>query len=90
LALAVPLSRFTSRVGGGSAFFVRPLGRVYYFMSTPKNPNIELQAVALTTMLKNADEFDHHQIEKLRALKAELDIIFPPDKKIMRVESIHR
>ena len=24
LALAVPLSRFTSRVGGGSAFFVRP------------------------------------------------------------------
>ena len=25
LALAVPLSRFTSRVGGGSAFFVRPL-----------------------------------------------------------------
>jgi hypothetical protein len=25
LALAVPLSRFTSRVGGGSAFFVRLL-----------------------------------------------------------------
>jgi len=25
LSLAVPLSRFTSRVGGGSAFFVRPL-----------------------------------------------------------------
>jgi hypothetical protein len=25
LALAAPLSRFTSRVGGGSAFFVRPL-----------------------------------------------------------------
>jgi hypothetical protein len=25
LALAVPLSRFTSRVGGGSAFYVRPL-----------------------------------------------------------------
>src|ERR1035438_10314672 len=25
LALAVPLSRFTSRVGGGSAFFVRPM-----------------------------------------------------------------
>ena len=24
MALAVPLSRFTSRVGGGSAFFVRP------------------------------------------------------------------
>ena len=26
LALAVPLSRFTSRVGGGSAFYVRRLG----------------------------------------------------------------
>src|SRR5450631_2434585 len=26
LALAVPLSRFTSRVGGGSAFFVSGLG----------------------------------------------------------------
>jgi hypothetical protein len=26
LALAVPLSRFTSRVGGGSAFFVRQHG----------------------------------------------------------------
>src|SRR5664279_4615333 len=25
LALAVPLSRFTSQVGGGSAFYVRPL-----------------------------------------------------------------
>ena len=25
MALAVPLSRFTSRVGGGSTFFVRPL-----------------------------------------------------------------
>ena len=25
MALAVPLSRFTSRVGGGSAFFVRPI-----------------------------------------------------------------
>jgi hypothetical protein len=27
LALAVPLSRFTPLVGGGSAFFVRPLPR---------------------------------------------------------------
>jgi len=28
LARSVPLSRFTSRVGGGSAFFVRPRGCV--------------------------------------------------------------
>jgi hypothetical protein len=31
LALSVPLSRFTSQVGGGSAFFVRRLGRVLGF-----------------------------------------------------------
>ncbi len=28
MALAVPLSRFTPRVGGGSAFFVRPIHRM--------------------------------------------------------------
>src|SRR5665647_1262905 len=33
LALAVPLSRFTSRVGGGSAFYVRPH---YTLMKTHK------------------------------------------------------
>jgi hypothetical protein len=32
LALAVPLSRFTPRVGGGSAFFVRPLRPHTIFM----------------------------------------------------------
>ena len=32
MALAVPLSRFTPRVGGGSAFFVRP--QQLHFMST--------------------------------------------------------
>ena len=29
MALAVPLSRFTPQVGGGSAFFVRPLGTLF-------------------------------------------------------------
>src|ERR1039458_7070420 len=29
LALAVPLSRFTSRVGGGSAFYVRRHSHIY-------------------------------------------------------------
>ena len=32
MALSVPLSRFTSRVGGGSAFFVRPHERVEIFL----------------------------------------------------------
>jgi len=31
LALAVPLSRFTPRVGGGSAFFVRPHSHVMHY-----------------------------------------------------------
>jgi len=39
LALAVPLSRFTSRVGGGSAFYVRLLG-AHYFMSDDINQQI--------------------------------------------------
>ena len=33
MALAVPLSRFTSRVGGGSAFYVRCHRHAIYFMS---------------------------------------------------------
>ena len=33
MALAVPLSRFTSQVGGGSAFFVRHRGHALSFMS---------------------------------------------------------
>jgi hypothetical protein len=53
-------------------------------------PNITLQAVSLTEMLKKAEQLDQNEIEKLRALKAELDAIFPPKQKIMRVETIHR
>jgi hypothetical protein len=33
LALSVPLSRFTPRVGGGSAFFVRLLERMRIFIA---------------------------------------------------------
>ena len=33
MALSVPLSRFTSLVGGGSAFFVRHRGHALSFMS---------------------------------------------------------
>ena len=40
MALSVPLSRFTSRVGGGSAFFVRPL-RAFTIMSRPVQPTDE-------------------------------------------------
>ena len=32
MARSVPLSRFTSRVGGGSAFFVRPLRAMKHFI----------------------------------------------------------
>jgi hypothetical protein len=55
LALAVPLSRFTSQVGGGSAFFVRQqlimktflvvclfllAGVIGYFLPTPISPHL--------------------------------------------------
>ena len=33
LALAVPLSRFASQVGGGSAFYVRPTRAMRYFIT---------------------------------------------------------
>src|SRR5208282_585936 len=36
LALSVPLSRFTPRVGGGSAFYVRRLAASYDFTSAQK------------------------------------------------------
>src|ERR1035438_3837399 len=42
LALAVPLSRFTSRVGGGSAFFVR---RHYTLMKTKPNKTYQIAAL---------------------------------------------
>jgi len=35
LARSVPLSRFTSQVGGGSAFFVRPLRAHAYYSVHP-------------------------------------------------------
>ena len=37
MALSVPLSRFTSRVGGGSAFFVR---RIERYENLPDNKRI--------------------------------------------------
>ena len=43
MAIAVPLSRFTSLVGGGSAFFVRPLAHMTF-----KKPSSE---VAFATVL---------------------------------------
>ena len=47
MALSVPLSRFTPQVGGGSAFFVRPLGHVY-----GKHPN---KFIAKMRMLDHLD-----------------------------------
>src|ERR1035437_10983251 len=51
LALAVPLSRFTSRVGGGSAFYVRLLH--FYEKHTP-HPIIGLASLRL---FKDAGDF---------------------------------
>ena len=44
MALSVPLSRFTSRVGGGSAFYVRPHYTTKYMNY---NPTLDIIAVVL-------------------------------------------
>src|ERR1035438_7724869 len=53
LALAVPLSRFTSRVGGGSAFFVRQHSRIYM---TPRSLS-KLAAILWIILLLSAAVF---------------------------------
>src|SRR5208282_249811 len=55
LALSVPLSRFTSQVGGGSAFFVRPLDT---FMKT--KIIIVWSVIALLTIVAVLEVFDLH------------------------------
>jgi hypothetical protein len=46
LALAVPLSRFTSQVGGGSAFFVRRIERVAMNLSNPELKDLVIEVAA--------------------------------------------
>ena len=43
MALSVPLSRFTSRVGGGSAFFVRRLRATLLMKKKPKTKAVREQ-----------------------------------------------
>ena len=52
MALSVPLSRFTSRVGGGSAFYVRPLDHAKHKnTNTPKIKGIHIFISWLTFTL---------------------------------------
>jgi hypothetical protein len=57
MALVVPLSRFTPRVGGGSAFFVRP----HYAMST-KLPLDERHPLC-GTWIASSDDTDDYGVE---------------------------
>ena len=54
MALAVPLSRFTSRVGGGSAFYVRRLERMHSLLTKrieiPWTPVLKGLAVLLSSL----------------------------------------
>jgi hypothetical protein len=59
--LAVPLSRFTSRVGGGSAFFVRH-PRATTFMTKKKT---EFPKIYLVTWSKSQDCFHYDMIDDL-------------------------
>ena len=51
MALAVPLSRFTSRVGGGSAFFVRPTRTIMKILT------LTWLCLALTTAFASAADY---------------------------------
>ena len=51
MALSVPLSRFTSQVGGGSAFFVRPHASTKYNMKTKYMIKTITLTIALFTAL---------------------------------------
>ena len=84
MALSVPLSRFTSRVGGGSAFFVRRLTVITHKIMKPEPQTLaeykiaygKLKAdfVALETKFKTLEtEFENYKVdaeEIVRRLKA--------------------
>jgi hypothetical protein len=57
LALAVPLSRFTPQVGGGSAFFVR---RITIF---PKFSDITIITINQRTITMSADKTEYKKIQ---------------------------
>jgi hypothetical protein len=60
LALSVPLSRFTSRVGGGSAFYVRPHHTPQQIHIMKKRISLFIVGCLLSTMLL-ADDTDSRQ-----------------------------
>jgi len=66
LALAVPLSRFTSRVGGGSAFFVRRLACRKFSV------NIGINSFMKTKTKKNTKQKKLIHKNKIAAVKAKL------------------
>ena len=92
MALAVPLSRFTSRVGGGSAFYVRPQSVTQFYvnnapiqnpMKTPKKngPNLELKNAALKKTVL-------HQKREIAKLKAIIDPFATGGKSVKTKDSI--
>ena len=56
MALAVPLSRFTSRVGGGSAFFVRHLMRTIIIITAFFVASLAAHAQLATTFIISSND----------------------------------
>jgi len=63
LALAVPLSRFTPRVGGGSAFFVRTHGDTLMNIPTSKKETLEKMY-----QIVRQDSWDSRDMQPIREL----------------------
>jgi hypothetical protein len=79
LALAVPLSRLTSRVGGGSAFFVRRLVAVMFISviqnqimlkNKPSDDAPEIDIPLFKLQLEN-----EKQRREIATLKAQIDVL---------------
>ena len=65
MALSVPLSRFTSQVGGGSAFFVRPLRAFMKFrISLVANVVLVVAVIALSCQIASitVGEYYYHKM----------------------------
>jgi hypothetical protein len=78
LALSVPLSRFTSRVGGGSAFYVRPKPYAPFgVQNLNMKKHIALGLVASTLFLAGcctAHQAKHWEYMQVRGVQSDANL----------------
>jgi hypothetical protein len=85
LALAVPLSRFTSRVGGGSAFFVRP---PQYAMGSEDYDDPKLEAQWLAKQRDTVQRYLQDEGVRHRGVASDPAWFIAPYVSVWTVESM--